>query len=177
MSEDEVNVTEEAPEEEFEKTKRKGRPKRRVKTMELPQVLKYLNGEETIALINYLHNMYWEWFEYFNTIAYAKAFDTMLQRYISMFAGAYQQTTQEQAVQTEQVTQQQTIAQPMPMNPFDSLILNFVGRVADRVYNEIESKILTNPKFREELEGIVKVIAAQVAQEVISKQMTQAATQ
>jgi len=171
MSEEESGNLE-GIEEEIEEQRKKGRRKRRVKSLPLHTIVKYLNGDEVIALLNYLHNMYWEWFSYFNTIAYTKAFDAMLYRYLTTMIQQPQPT--EQQPQQQQPIEQQPIIQPQqPMNPLDALVLNFVSRIVDRVYQEIESKIITNPKFREELENIVKVISTQVAQEIIAKQLQQ----
>jgi len=173
---EETGGFEEVAEEGIEEQRKRGKRKRRVKTIPLPTVLKYLNGDEVIALLNYLHNMYWEWFSYFQTIAYTKTFDNMLYRYLTTMIQA--PPTEQQPQQPQPPTEYQPPPQPMiqpqqPLNPLDALILNFVSKVVDRVYQEVENKIITNPKFREELENIVRVVATTVAQEVITKQLTQ----
>jgi len=172
------NLDEEGGGEEVKKAKR-GR-KRSTVTLPLPEVLKKLNGEETVMLLNYLNEMYRGWFEEFDTSNYVKVFDAMFYRYLSMQGAAVlqqaEQQPQEQQSQ-EQQPQYQEQYQPypsQPMNPLDNLVMTFVSRVVERIYKEIEDKIVTSPQFKQELENIVRVVATQVAQDIVAKQMAQA---
>ena len=138
-----------------EARKHKQKRKRGSKSMTVPEALRFLNGEELLMLMDYLHNNYYmKWFTDVDTARYTNIF-------AQLFATYGQQQPQVEEQPREQYTQ--TYA-PMyrPANPLDALFEAFAGRVLDRVLD----KVIQDPRLQEEIRSIVKASVAGAVQSI-----------
>lgn len=171
MAEEEWNEEEEALQ-EAEKARKHQKKKRRQKRMSLPQVLRYLTGDEVLELMDYLFQKHLEYVTTVETLRYTQAFDAMLNRYLTMTT----QQTQTQETQTGGETGERNIVSeilPRPQNPLDMLLMNFLGKIADR----LAETILTNPKFHAEIEELIKYVVASMAQQYAQENIAQTLSQ
>jgi len=137
-----------------EARKHKQKRKRGSKSMSIPEALRFLNGEELLMLMDYLHNNYYlKWFMDVDTTRYTNIFAQLFATY------GQQQQTQEQ--QQEQSTQTYT---PMyrPANPLDALFEAFASRILDKVLD----KVIQDPRLQEEIRNIVKASVAGAVQAI-----------
>jgi len=162
--------SEEAPSEGLmeaeEARKHKQKRKRGSKSMTIPEALRFLNGEELLMLMDYLHNNYYlKWFTDVDTAKYTNIFAQLFATY-----GQQQQSQQEQP--QEQYTQTYT---PMyrPANPLDALFESFAGRILDKVLD----KIIQDPRLQEEIRNIVKASVAGAMQSIAPDLAKQALTE
>jgi len=143
-----------------EARKHKQKRKRGSKSMTIPEVLRFLNGEELLMLMDYLHNNYYlKWFMDVDTARYTNIF-------AQLFA-TYGQQPQMQVQEQEQTQETQTYTQtytPMyrPSNPLDALFEAFAGRVLDRVLD----KVIQDPRLQEEIRSIVKASVTGAVQSI-----------
>jgi hypothetical protein len=161
--------SEEAPSEglmEAEEARRhKQKRKRGSKSMTIPEALRFLNGEELLMLMDYLHNNYYlKWFTDVDTARYTNIF-------AQLFA-TYGQQSQPQEQSQEQYTQTYT---PIyrPANPLDALFESFAGRILDKILD----KIIADPRLQEEIRNIVKASVAGAMQSIAPDLAKQALTE
>ena len=150
---------EEAPSEgllEAEEARRhKQKRKRGSKSMTIPEALRFLNGEELLMLMDYLHNNYYlKWFMDVDTTRYTNIFAQLFATY-----GQQQQPQQEQTQETQTYTQTYT---PVYKNPLDALFETFASRILDKVLD----KIIQDPRLQEEIRNIVKASVAGAVQSI-----------
>lgn len=149
--------------EEAKEARRHQKKKRREKRMSLPQVLRYLTGDEVLELMDYLMEKHIRWVNEVETLRYTQAFNVMLQQYLS-------QPQQEQQTQTQT---QQEITIPQPRNPLEAMLFSYVSKIADRVIGEI----LSDPRFQEEIRNIIRATVSGMAQayaeEAVKQQLPQ----
>jgi len=116
-----------------EARKHKQKRKRGSKSMTIPEALRFLNGEELLMLMDYLHNNYYlKWFMDVDTARYTNIF-------AQLFA-TYGQQPQMQVQEQEQTQETQTYTQtytPVYKNPLDALFETFASRILDRVLDKI----------------------------------------
>jgi hypothetical protein len=139
-----------------EARKHKQKRKRGSKSMTLPEVLRFLNGEELLMLMDYLHNNYYlKWFTEVDTTRYTNIFAQLFATY------GQQPQPQEQEQQQEQYTQTYT---PMyrPANPLDAMFEAFAGKILDKVLD----KVIQDPRLQEEIRNIVKASVAGAVQNI-----------
>ena len=150
---------EEAPSEgllEAEEARRhKQKRKRGSKSMTVPEALRFLNGEELLMLMDYLHNNYYlKWFMDVDTARYTNVF-------AQLFATYGQQQPQVEEQPREQYTQ--TYAPVYrPANPLDAMFEVFAGRILDKVLD----KVIQDPRLQEEIRNIVKASVAGAVQSI-----------
>jgi hypothetical protein len=152
--------SEEAPSEGLleaeEAKKHKQKRKRGSKSMTIPEALRFLNGEELLMLMDYLHNNYYlKWFMDVDTTRYTNIFAQLFATY------GQQPQTQPQEQPQEQSTQTYT---PMyrPANPLDALFEAFASRILDKVLD----KVIQDPRLQEEIRNIVKASVAGAVQAI-----------
>jgi len=150
---------EEAPSEGLleaeEARKHKQKRKRGSKSMTIPEALRFLNGEELLMLMDYLHNNYYlKWFMDVDTTRYTNIFAQLFATY-----GQQQPQAEEQAQETQTYTQTYT---PAYKNPLDALFEAFAGRILDKVLD----KIIQDPRLQEEIRNIVKASVAGAVQSI-----------
>jgi hypothetical protein len=160
--------SEEAPSEGLleaeEARKHKQKRKRGSKSMTIPEVLRFLNGEELLMLMDYLHNNYYlKWFMDVDTTRYTNIFAQLFATY------GQQPQVQEQEQPQEQYTQTYT---PMyrPSNPLDAMFEAFAGRILDKVLD----KVIADPRLQEEIRSIVKASVAGAVQSIAPDLVKQA---
>ena len=137
-----------------EARKHKQKRKRGSKSMTIPEALRFLNGEELLLLIDYLHNNYYlKWF-----------MDVDTARYTNIFAQLFATYGQQPQPQTEEQQQEAQTYTPMyrPANPLDALFESFAGRILDKVLD----KIIQDPRLQEEIKNIVKASVAGAVQSI-----------
>jgi len=153
------NITdEEAPSEGLieaeEARKHKQKRKRGSKSMTIPETLRFLNGEELLMLIDYLHNNYYlKWFMDVDTARYTNIFAQLFATY------GQQPQTQEQQQETQTYTQTYT---PMYRNPIDALFESFAGRIIDKILD----KVIQDQRLQEEIKNIVKASVTGAVQSI-----------
>ena len=141
-----------------EARKHKQKRKRGSKSMTIPEALRFLNGEELLMLMDYLHNNYYlKWFMDVDTARYTNIF-------AQLFA-TYGQQPQMQVQEQEQTQETQTYTQtytPVYKNPLDALFETFASRILDKVLD----KIIQDPRLQEEIRSIVKASVAGAVQSI-----------
>jgi len=138
-----------------EARKHKQKRKRGSKSMTIPEALRFLNGEELLMLMDYLHNNYYmKWFTDVDTAKYTNIFAQLFATY-----GQQQQPQQEQTQETQTYTQTYT---PVYKNPLDALFETFASRILDKVLD----KIIQDPRLQEEIRSIVKASVAGAVQSI-----------
>ena len=137
-----------------EARKHKQKRKRGSKSMTIPEALRFLNGEELLMLMDYLHNNYYlKWFMDVDTARYTNVFAQLFATY------GQQPQPQAQEQPQEQYTQTYT---PVYRNPLDALFETFAGRILDKVLD----RIIQDPRLQEEIKNIVKASVAGAVQSI-----------
>jgi len=191
ISVDDIELPEEEEEEKGKKgRKKKGKSVRRSdlkkklayrESMDLPAVLKALNGEEVLNLLNYLMFVAKQWLVETESIKYSSMYEKMFSNAVSLISQMYQppqipqeETTEQKEVQTPQIEYQPIQAPQMPQiqmpsNPFDRLIYSLFYRIADQIVDRLSS----NPDFINALTEVTKTALGSAVQETVARQVQQ----